>query len=119
MCLQCHDRFAAAPERHTGHAAGSAAGRCVSCHMPRTADALLFKARSHQIDEIPDVAMTARFGLEDSPNACATCHADRGLELAGRRDGGPRPLTGVAAHTSDPELPAAADRPDSDSQLEC
>ncbi len=80
MCLQCHDRFREAPERHTRHAAGSAAGRCVACHMPRTADALLFKARSHQIDEIPDAAMTARFGPEDSPNACATCHADRGLD---------------------------------------
>ena len=79
MCLQCHERFAEAPERHTGHPAESTASRCVSCHMPRTAEALLFKARSHQIDEIPDVAMTVRFGPEDSPNACATCHADRGL----------------------------------------
>ena len=79
MCLQCHERFGEAPQRHTGHAADSVASRCVSCHMPRTAEALLFKARSHQIDEVPDVAMTARFGPEDSPNACATCHADRGL----------------------------------------
>ncbi len=80
MCLQCHTRFTDAPEQHTRHAAGTEASRCVSCHMPRIAEALIFKARSHQIDEIPDAAMTARFGAEDSPNACLSCHGDRGLE---------------------------------------
>jgi predicted CXXCH cytochrome family protein len=77
MCLQCHSRYTAAPERHTGHAPGSEASHCVSCHMPRIAEALLFNARSHQIDDIPDAEMTARFGTADSPNACLTCHRDR------------------------------------------
>jgi hypothetical protein len=45
--------------------------------MPRIVEALLFKARSHQIDEVPDAAMTARFGNDDSPNACLSCHRDR------------------------------------------
>jgi hypothetical protein len=45
--------------------------------MPRNMDALLFRARSHQIDDIPDAAMTARFGEDDSPNACLTCHRER------------------------------------------
>jgi len=45
--------------------------------MPRIVDALLFKARSHQIDDVPDQAMTARFGNDDSPNACSSCHRDR------------------------------------------
>ncbi len=90
MCLQCHTALAAAPERHSRHAAGSAASRCVTCHMPRIAEALVFKARSHQIDDIPDAEMTARFGAEDSPNACLACHRDRGPEwlataLAARR----------------------------------
>ncbi len=90
MCVQCHTAFAAAPERHARHAAGTEASRCVTCHMPRIAEALLFQARSHQIDDIPDAEMTARFGAEDSPNACLGCHRDRGLEwlttaLADRR----------------------------------
>jgi hypothetical protein len=36
----------AKPERHTRHAANEAS-RCVSCHMPRIMEALLFQARSH------------------------------------------------------------------------
>ena len=45
--------------------------------MPRIMDALLFAARSHEIDDVPDAQMTARFGQEESPNACLMCHADR------------------------------------------
>jgi predicted CXXCH cytochrome family protein len=77
MCLQCHKSLRDRPERHTRHAPASAASRCVSCHMPRNMDALLFSSRSHQIDEIPDAEMTARFGEADSPNACLACHRDR------------------------------------------
>lgn len=79
MCLQCHESLRQHPERHTRHAAASEAGRCVSCHMPRNMDALMFRARSHQIDEIPDAEMTARFGLAASPNACLDCHRDKDI----------------------------------------
>jgi predicted CXXCH cytochrome family protein len=77
MCLQCHQALRDRPERHTRHAPASEASRCVSCHMPRNMDALLFLARSHQIDEIPDAEMTARFGERDSPNVCLDCHRDK------------------------------------------
>jgi predicted CXXCH cytochrome family protein len=77
MCLQCHKSLRDHPERHTRHAPASEASRCVSCHMPRNMDALLFRSRSHQIDEIPDAEMTARFGEADSPNACLACHRER------------------------------------------
>jgi len=77
MCLQCHKSLRDRPERHTRHARASEASRCVSCHMPRNMDALLFHSRSHQIDEIPDAEMTARFGEADSPNACLACHQNR------------------------------------------
>ena len=77
MCVQCHTELADRPERHTRHRADTEASRCVSCHMPRIMDALLFPARSHQIDDVPDAGMTARFGKDDSPNACFECHADR------------------------------------------
>jgi len=80
MCVQCHTTLRDRPERHTHHRAGTEASRCVSCHMPRIQEALLFQARSHQIDDVPDVAMTERFGQHDSPNACLMCHTDRPVE---------------------------------------
>ncbi len=77
MCVQCHTALRDQPERHTRHTANTEASRCVSCHMPRIMEALLFQARSHEIDDIPDAEMTERFGNADSPNACSTCHAGR------------------------------------------
>jgi predicted CXXCH cytochrome family protein len=76
MCLGCHNQLRNRISAHTHHAAGSEASRCVSCHMPRIVNALLFKARSHQID-IPRADLTQRFGQEDSPNACQLCHSDK------------------------------------------
>ena len=79
MCVGCHTQFqdknsAAA---HTHHPVDSEASRCVSCHMPRIMDAVLFRARYHQIDDIPNPEMTLRFGQEDSPNACLLCHTEK------------------------------------------
>lgn len=77
MCTGCHaplqDKTRVA--QHTHHAPESEGSRCVSCHMPRIMDALLFRARYHQIDDIPSAAMTKRFGEEESPNACLLCHS--------------------------------------------
>jgi len=47
--------------------------------MPKIMNSLLFSAGSHQIDEKPSAAMTARFGQKESPNACLLCHADKGV----------------------------------------
>ena len=77
MCVQCHKDLGERPERHTRHVANAEASRCVSCHMPRIMEALLFQARTHEIDDIPDAEMTERFGDSDSPNACMSCHRDR------------------------------------------
>lgn len=79
MCLQCHKQFSASADiaAHSHHAVNSEGSRCVACHMPRIVDALLFRARSHQIDDIPSEEMTARFGPIDSPNACLLCHTDK------------------------------------------
>ena len=77
MCLQCHSELKATQQAHTGHALTSEASRCVSCHMPKIMSSLMFQARSHQIDDVPSVEMTERFGQADSPNACLLCHRDR------------------------------------------
>jgi hypothetical protein len=45
---------------------------------------VMFQARSHEIDDIPDAAMTERFGNIDSPNACSTCHTGRDAEWLGK-----------------------------------
>ncbi len=77
MCLQCHSKFAADVSAHTHHPASAEASRCVTCHMPRIMNSVLFKARTHQIDDIPNAEMTERFGAEESPNACLLCHSEK------------------------------------------
>jgi hypothetical protein len=87
MCTGCHGnlRDAAAITRHSHHAADSEASRCVSCHMPRIMEALLFRARYHQLDDIPNAQMTMRFGQEESPNACLLCHGDKDADWVGQQ----------------------------------
>jgi len=79
MCVGCHTGFQSETvlATHTRHRANSEGSRCVSCHMPRIMDALLFEARTHQIDDIPNAEMTQRFGQQESPNACLLCHKDK------------------------------------------
>lgn len=79
MCTGCHTQFQdkAKLAAHTHHSSGSEGSQCASCHMPRIMDALLFRARTHQIDDIPNPDMTQRFGQSESPNACLLCHADK------------------------------------------
>jgi predicted CXXCH cytochrome family protein len=76
MCLQCHQQFSRNVETHTRHAVSSEASRCVSCHMPRIMNSLLFQAGSHQIEK-PNAELTLRFGQRESPNACLICHSSK------------------------------------------
>lgn len=82
MCLQCHVEYRGkgAIARHTHHSYQSQGSQCVSCHMPRIVDALLFEARSHEFDQIPDAPMTLKFGEQGSPNACLLCHRHKTAE---------------------------------------
>jgi hypothetical protein len=85
MCVGCHQNIAAIAAKHTHHAPDSEASRCVSCHMPRIMNSLLFMARTHQIDDIPRPEMTARFGPQDSPNSCLLCHRDKDAEWVAQK----------------------------------
>lgn len=78
MCVQCHTAVGARGTSHTHHPATSAGARCVACHMPPIMDSLLFRAGSHQMDDIPRPDFTVRFGQKESPNACLICHTNRG-----------------------------------------
>jgi predicted CXXCH cytochrome family protein len=82
MCTGCHTQFQdkARAAAHTHHSTDSEANRCVSCHMPRIMYGMLFRVRSHQIDDIPNAEMTLRFGQEKSPNACLLCHAEKSAQ---------------------------------------
>jgi predicted CXXCH cytochrome family protein len=82
MCTGCHTQFQdkARAAAHTHHSTDSEASRCVSCHMPRIMYGMLFRVRSHQIDDIPNAEMTLRFGQEKSPNACLLCHAEKSAQ---------------------------------------
>jgi Doubled CXXCH motif (Paired_CXXCH_1)/Cytochrome c554 and c-prime len=82
MCTNCHSQFqdTASLVAHTHHPVDSEGSRCVSCHMPRIMDAVLFRARTHQIDDIPNADMTQRFGQVESPNACLLCHSEKQAE---------------------------------------
>jgi len=81
MCLQCHEKYRNRVAEHSRHEAGGEASRCVTCHMPRIAEALLFKARSHQI-EAPTADLTERFGQQESPNVCVSCHSEKAVGWA-------------------------------------
>ena len=82
MCTGCHTQFAdpVRAAQHSHHTTESEGSRCLSCHMPRIMDALLFRARTHQMDDIPDAEMTERFGQEESPNACLLCHSQKNAQ---------------------------------------
>jgi predicted CXXCH cytochrome family protein len=85
LCLQCHGKLRGQVAAHTHHSLDSEASRCVSCHMPKIMEAVLFSARSHQIDDVPDAEMAARFGQNQSPNACLVCHQGKDANwLAGQ-----------------------------------
>jgi predicted CXXCH cytochrome family protein len=87
MCTGCHAQFndKATISHHSHHPADSEASRCVSCHMPSIMDALLFRARYHQIDDIPNAEMTKRFGQQESPNACLLCHKEKSTQWVEKR----------------------------------
>jgi len=74
MCTQCHSNESLRTSTHTRHAPESDGSRCVSCHMPAIMNSMLFRARTHQIDDTPNAAMLERFGPDESPNACLQCH---------------------------------------------
>ena len=87
MCTQCHTEYKepAALQRHTRHPVNSEGSECVSCHMPRIMNALMSRARSHRIDDIPNARMTERFGQEQSPNACLLCHQGKSIAWVGQQ----------------------------------
>lgn len=77
-CTQCHEDIARDPRAHTHHDPARSGSRCLECHMPRMVYGILDIHRSHRI-EVPDPKRDIEAGR---PNACTSCHLDRGAAWA-------------------------------------
>ncbi len=78
VCARCHAPATYETPGHLLHAAGSAGAKCVACHMPTTTYMLIDPRHDHSL-RIPRPDLTIRYAV---PNACASCHADRGAAWA-------------------------------------
>ncbi|MFZ5495559.1 MAG: tetratricopeptide repeat protein [Verrucomicrobiota bacterium] len=87
LCLQCHAlpgrllpggvrAVPIDPLAHSRHQPDSAGNSCIACHMP--AKNYMQRAPRHDHGWLsPDPLLTRELGI---PNACSTCHADRGID---------------------------------------
>jgi tetratricopeptide (TPR) repeat protein len=73
LCLTCHDGPTYDGPQHHLHPKASGAPGCVSCHMPAATYMLVDTRHDHSF-RVPRPDRTSALG---TPNACASCHADR------------------------------------------
>ena len=81
LCAGCHAQVVAAGEEHSRHTAGRPGSACVDCHMPPAVEALGTRLASHAID-VPLPINNVEFGI---PDACTSCHGDRGAQWTADR----------------------------------
>lgn len=73
VCAQCHQPEVFDVPAHHRHAAGSAAARCVSCHMPTRLYMVVDARHDHSL-RVPRPDLSVKLG---TPNACNACHTER------------------------------------------
>jgi tetratricopeptide (TPR) repeat protein len=75
VCVKCHmpERFDAPSHHH--HKQDGKGAACTACHMPTT-DYMVVHARHDHGFKVPRPDLTRKIG---TPNACASCHADKPL----------------------------------------
>ncbi len=78
-CAPCHGQRVADPAAHTHHEPDSTGSLCISCHMPNTSFARMWRHDHSMLPPTP--ATTIEFG---SPNACNICHDDKDAAWADR-----------------------------------
>ena len=78
LCIRCHQKYdsAQAQASHTHHQTGSEGSRCMNCHMPRVTEGIQDVVRTHTIFSPTNADMI----LQNQPNACNQCHADRSID---------------------------------------
>lgn len=75
LCTQCHQAGSYDVRAHHRHRPDSEGAACVSCHMPgKTYMGVDFR-RDHRL-AVPRVEA---LGVAGAPDACMSCHADRGV----------------------------------------
>lgn len=127
VCAQCHDSGRFDTPAHHHHTAGTAAARCVTCHMPNRTYMGVHIRHDHGF-RLPAPARSAALG---TPDPCLSCHGDRGAAwseaaldrwgggrhrvgsafaraLADGRTGAPDALAELTAAASDSDNPAIA-----------
>ncbi len=111
LCTACHMTTKFDVPAHHFHRAGTAAAKCVACHMPETTYMVVDPRRDHSM-RVPRPDRSVTMG---TPNACNGCHRDRTARWADEqiraRTG--RPPAGFqtfaeAFHASESNDPAAA-----------
>jgi predicted CXXCH cytochrome family protein len=78
VCAQCHSTDKYASREHDHHPAEDGRPNCLSCHMP-SAYYMQADARRDHSFRIPRPDLTIQIG---TPNACTSCHIDRGARWA-------------------------------------
>jgi ssDNA-binding Zn-finger/Zn-ribbon topoisomerase 1 len=78
VCLQCHYAPKYDSTKHHFHQMGTAAARCVECHMPARTYMVVDARRDHSI-RIPRPDLSVKLG---TPNACTNCHSNRPAQWA-------------------------------------
>ena len=73
LCTQCHEPAKFDAMAHHFHTPDSKAGQCVSCHMPTVTYMVVDPRHDHSF-RVPRPDLSASLG---TPDACATCHADK------------------------------------------
>ncbi len=75
-CAKCHVPSRFDTREHHRHEPGTPGSACVDCHAP-TRNYMVIHARHDHSFRVPRPDLTLKVG---SPNACATCHADRSIQ---------------------------------------
>ena len=78
LCESCHSPKVYDTTAHTMHKEGGPGSQCVACHMP-SKNYMVINARPDHSIRVPRPDLTMQFGV---PNACASCHADKGAQWA-------------------------------------
>ncbi|MBV8157651.1 MAG: tetratricopeptide repeat protein, partial [Dyella sp.] len=78
LCESCHSPKVYDTTAHHMHQEGSQGSQCVACHMPAK-NYMVINARPDHSIRVPRPDLTVKYGV---PNACASCHADKGAQWA-------------------------------------
>ncbi len=78
VCAQCHAPAVFDTTAHHHHGTQSPGAACAACHMPATTYMVVDPRHDHSL-RIPRPDLGVTLG---TPNACGSCHADRGPQWA-------------------------------------